>query len=150
MYNFFSKNQTENTITYQFSGHASFYNVKDQQDDIVLAGAFSDSLAQWQKQKCLPHLLWQHDTKQPIGKINRFIDDQESLKIHGELFLTLQQGFEASALVAQGGLDGLSIGFQVINATRDKTTGCRLIHKARLWEVSLVTFPANLKTRIKR
>jgi hypothetical protein len=138
------------TETFTFSGYASLYNVVDQQNDVVLPGAFASSLRDWQARKRLPSLLWQHDTTQPIGRINRIVDNAKGLLIEGVLFFALKQGFEASTLVKERALDGLSIGFQVAKSTKDPRTGNRLIQEAVLWEVSLVTFPANLKTRIQR
>ncbi|MFM7622458.1 MAG: HK97 family phage prohead protease [Alphaproteobacteria bacterium] len=135
--------------SFTFSGYASLYNVTDQQKDVVLPGAFTASLHDWQARKRLPSLLWQHDTTQPIGRINRIVDNDKGLLIEGVLFFALKQGFEASTLVKERALDGLSIGFQVVKSTKDPRSGNRLIHEAVLWEVSLVTFPANLKTRIQ-
>jgi len=141
----------ENTpATFAFAGYASLYTVADQQNDVVLPGAFAASLRDWQARKRLPSLLWQHDTTQPIGRINRIVDNAKGLLIEGVLFFALKQGFEASTLVKERALDGLSIGFQVAKSTKDPRTGSRLIQEAVLWEVSLVTFPANLKTRIQR
>ena len=137
------------TESFAFAGYASLYNVADQQNDVVLPGAFTASLRDWQARKRLPSLLWQHDTTQPIGRINRIVDNDKGLLIEGVLFFALKQGFEASTLVKEKALDGLSIGFQATKSTKDPRTGHRLIHEAVLWEVSLVTFPANLKTRIQ-
>jgi HK97 family phage prohead protease len=142
-------NPIPTTERFAFSGYASVYNVRDQQNDVVLPGAFTASLKRWQADGRLPSLLWQHDTAQPIGKINRMIDNAKGLLMEGVLFFALKQGFEASTLVKERALDGLSIGFQVVRSTKDARTGSRLIQEADLWEVSLVTFPANLKTRIQ-
>ena len=136
--------------TFAFAGYASVYAAADQQNDVVMPGAFTASLRDWQARKRLPSLLWQHDATQPIGRIHRIVDNDKGLLIEGVLFFALKQGFEASTLVKEKALDGLSIGFQVAKATKDPRTGNRLIHEAMLWEVSLVTFPANLNTRIVR
>jgi HK97 family phage prohead protease len=47
---------------------------------------------------------------------------------------------EAAALVAAGAIDGLSIGYRTLKATKDDR-GRRLLSELELWEVSLVTFP---------
>jgi hypothetical protein len=44
---------------------------------------------------------------------------------------------------AKAGLMSFSIGFDTIQAEQDKATKARKIFEIRLWEVSLVTFPAN-------
>ncbi len=47
-------------------------------------------------------------------------------------------------------LDSLSIGFRVAKggADFDKETGNRVLRKIDLWEISVVTFPANPKAKI--
>jgi hypothetical protein len=58
------------------------------------------------------------------------------------------------ALIREGALDGLSIGFHARKAARDARTGQRRLHEVDLWEISIVTFPllpdarvANVKAR---
>ena len=50
------------------------------------------------------------------------------------------KGREAAALIAAGAIDGLSIGYRTVKATKDDK-GRRLLNELELWEVSLVTFP---------
>jgi HK97 family phage prohead protease len=38
-------------------------------------------------------------------------------------------------------VDGLSIGFRTVKATRDGRTGHRKLWEIDLWEISIVTFP---------
>jgi hypothetical protein len=47
-----------------------------------------------------------------------------------------------------GALSGLSIGFVTREDIYDKVTGIRTLKKVDLWEVSLVTFPANDAARV--
>jgi HK97 family phage prohead protease len=47
---------------------------------------------------------------------------------------------EAAALIAAGAIDGLSIGYRTVKATKDER-GRRRLDELELWEVSLVTFP---------
>ena len=57
-----------------------------------------------------------------------------------------QRGREAYALLRQGALDGLSIGFSTVKDSWDGDV--RNIQEVRLWEGSLVTFPANDLARV--
>ena len=50
-----------------FTGYGSVFGVKDSYGDIVRAGAFAASLADWQAKGKTPKLLWQHDPSQPIS-----------------------------------------------------------------------------------
>jgi HK97 family phage prohead protease len=43
-------------------------------------------------------------------------------------------------LIAAGAIDGLSIGYRTVKATKDDR-GRRSLDELELWEVSLVTFP---------
>lgn len=58
------------------------------------------------------------------------------------------RGKEAHALLKMGALNGLSIGFVSKQWAYDRETEVRTLTEIDLWEVSLVTFPANEKARI--
>ena len=59
----------------------------------------------------------------------------------------IAQAREDYARVKAGLVTGISIGYETVreNTTRD---GVRELHEIRLWEVSLVTFPANADARV--
>lgn len=130
-----------------FSGYASVYNVEDNHNDIVLSGAFCNSLKK-QKYGRDIKLLWQHDTSEPIGVFTKMVEDDIGLFVEGKLLLNVSRAKEAYSLMKEGALDGLSIGFTIKDSEIDEKTGNRTIIEADLWEVSLVTFPANESARI--
>ena len=127
-----------------FRGLASAYNNEDLVGDIIKPGAFGSINPKKIK------MLWQHRSDQPVGVWTEFKDTSKGLEAHGTLVLEVQRAAEAHALMKAGAVDGLSIGFRIPpkGATFDDTTGKRIITKIDLWEVSLVTFPANPKARI--
>lgn len=127
-----------------FAGYASVFSVVDEQRDIMLPGAFVDSLTRRGDVK----LLWQHDMAEPIGRIEELREDENGLYIKGRLSLDVARGKEAYSLLKQGILSGLSIGYSPIRYRYDPETGVRLLKQVDLWEVSLVTFPANTSARI--
>jgi len=53
------------------------------------------------------------------------------------------QGREALALLRAGAVKGLSIGYKTIKEQWDATRKVRLLKEVKLYEVSVVTFPAN-------
>ncbi|MEY2688111.1 MAG: hypothetical protein RL375_2309, partial [Pseudomonadota bacterium] len=57
-------------------------------------------------------------------------------------------GAEAYELLKLGALSGLSIGFMVRDESYDRVSGINTLKKLDLWEISLVTFPANDAARI--
>ncbi len=127
-----------------FSGYASVFGVIDNHDDIILRGAFSESLEENPEIK----LLWQHRADEPIGIFTHIEEDDEGLYVEGQLLFEVERAREAYALLKTGALKGLSIGFKVTDFEIDGETGVRIIKKAELFEISLVTFPANDSAKV--
>lgn len=129
----------------RFAGYASIFDVVDNQRDIMLRGAFSNTLS---KQHTEVKLLWQHQQHEPIGVIERIFEDTQGLYIEGRLLMDVQRAKEAMSLLRAGAVKGLSIGYSPVRYRTDPETGVRLLAEVELWEVSLVTFPANEAARI--
>lgn len=119
-------------------GYASLFDVADLSGDIVVRGAFERSLAERGPEGL--RLLYQHDTEEPIGIFRDAFEDEAGLFVRAEINLETQRGHEAMALLDQGALTGLSIGFNVVEAEKGGAGG-RFLTEIDLWEVSLVTFP---------
>ncbi|WP_172972185.1 HK97 family phage prohead protease [Roseibium aquae] len=137
-----------NTATIAGYG-ATFGDQPDTYGDIIRAGAFAETLKGRQASDVV--MLWQHSTSDVIGLWTEIREDETGLYVKGQLNLETQRGREAASLVKQGALNGLSIGFRVQSDGAEMTPeGLRQITKAELWEVSLVTFPANTNARLKR
>lgn len=133
---------TKNEGFVEFEGYASvFYNV-DAYGDIVRKGAFKNSLAKRQ-----PILLYQHNTAEPIGKCEAYEDDY-GLYVKLSILSDLKAGATAIKLIENGIINGLSIGYNVVRSKPLDTGGKELI-ELDLYEVSLVTFPANDLSRIE-
>lgn len=129
-------------------GYGSVFNVEDSYSDIVAKGAFSASIAAHKSAGTMPALLWQHDSDDPIGVWTEMVEDSKGLLLKGRLCLDTTCGKEAYALLKMGAINGLSIGFISKKWSYDETTEVRTLSEVDLWEVSLVTFPANSKARI--
>lgn len=132
-----------------FEGYGSVFGVKDSYSEIVAAGAFTDSLAEHRSKGTFPALLWQHDPSQPIGVYTEMREDAKGLFVKGQLLLDVAKGKEAHALLKAGALNGLSIGFMPVKSSYDEENHERTLTEVDLWEVSLVTFPANDKSRVE-
>ncbi len=134
-----------------FEGYASVFNVTDQVNDRILQGAFIKSLNKAQGENRLPPLLWQHDMSTPIGVWREMREDDYGLYVRGELFINdVPKAREAYALMRNGGLSGLSIGYKVRESTRERASGTRILTDIDLLEISVVTMPANDSARIMR
>ncbi|MCP5370024.1 MAG: HK97 family phage prohead protease [Rickettsiaceae bacterium] len=118
------------------SGYASVFQVVDNHNDIISFGAFKTSMNNSVK------LLWQHEITKPIGMVTLMKEDQYGLKIEAEININIKEGSDATHLIRQGAVSGLSIGFDIkeYNYNQD---GYRVITDLNLMEVSVVTFPAN-------
>ena len=127
-----------------FAGYASVFDVVDSQRDAVLRGAFAASLKAGHKVK----LLWQHDMREPIGVIEELREDHNGLYMKGRLLMEVARAREAYTLMKNGVVSGLSIGYTPKRYSTDKSTGVRKLQEVDLWEISLVTFPANASARI--
>ena len=123
-----------------FAGYASVFDMVDSQRDIVRPGAFVESL----KKRTYPlQLLWQHQWDSPIGVIAQIFEDKHGLYVEGKLLLDVARAREAYALLKAGVIRGLSIGFTVQKSRKNIDAGTRELLVIDLWEVSLVTLPAN-------
>jgi hypothetical protein len=128
-------------------GYASTFGNTDSQKDVVLPGAFKDSLAQR-----MPKMLYQHDPHRIPGVWERAAEDSKGLILAGKT-LNTTLGRDAAEEVRSGAIDRLSIGYTPTKAAFDKASGTRRLEQVKLWETSLVTFPANesaVITRVKQ
>lgn len=132
----------------EFGGYAStFGGPPDSFGDVIASGAFARGLAEHRSRGSLPAMLWQHDTAAPIGRWLALAEDERGLVVEGRLTLEVQKAREAYALLRDGALNGLSIGFQT-RRSEAGTHGGRLLTDIDLLEISLVTLPANSGARV--
>ena len=125
-----------------FSGYGSVFDVVDDWDDVIVRGAFAETL-----RRKTPVMLWQHDSSNPIGVYEKIYEDDIGLWLEGRLLLDIEKGREAHILLKNRAIRGLSIGFLPL-AWEDEMRSrkkIRVLKDIDLWEVSLVTFPANPK-----
>lgn len=135
-----------------FSGYGSVFGVKDSYGDIVMPGAFDDTLTAHKAAGTLPALLWQHNAGEPIGGYTKMEQDEEGLLVEGEILVAagdLEK--RAHAHMKAGNVKGLSIGYSLSadGWEWDKDKQAFLLKKIDLWEVSVVTFPANPEAQIQ-
>lgn len=133
--------QIKTLAQYSFEGYASVFDVHDHDYDIIRKGAFSKAQAEQVK------LLWQHKFDEPIGIIEQLYEDSKGLFVKAQLSNISARGREAFHLMQMGAIDSLSIGFKVVKSNFN-ILGAREITEAKLYEVSLVTFPANENAKV--
>lgn len=135
--------------TGEFEGYAStFGGEPDSYGDVIVAGAFQQTLEDHAKAGTMPRMFWQHDPSEPIGKWIEASEDDTGLLMKGRLNLSVQRGREAHALLKSGDIDGLSIGYRVIRYEVDEESNVWYLKQLDLAEVSVVSIPANVNATV--
>ncbi len=132
-----------NKNTEIFCGYASIFNVKDIQNDIVLP----EALSYINDTKMNVPILWQHDVEKPVGRVIEAYTDDIGLFIYATIDENLIYGREAKNALLSGTVNGMSIGYKL-----DKKSTLDVINflqKIQIFEISLVTLPANELTLAK-
>jgi hypothetical protein len=129
-------------------GYGSVFGVKDSCDDVIDKGAFAKSLAAHKDAGTMPAMLWQHNAAEPIGVWTDMVEDERGLRVVGKLAMDTVRGREAHSLIKMGAINGLSIGFMSKAWGYDRESDIRTLTEVELWELSVVTFPANTAARV--
>jgi len=132
-----STQEVENNFT--FEGYASTFNNIDYGDDMVIRGAFADSLA---RNSQVP-ILWQHQMSEPVGVSIQLYEDEKGLFIKGNL--PKDDTLVSGRIIPQmkvGSIKEMSIGFFTKDSEMLKN-GIRALKQIELFEVSLVTKAMN-------
>ncbi len=133
-----------------FEGIASVFGnpVATYPPTIIEQGAFTKTL---QENAGRIKLLWQHDTKTPVGLPLELREVAEGLYTKGKVSQTTV-GRDAIILMKDKVITELSIGFDAIKwemKTEPNKEPVRHIKELKLYEVSLVTFAADSKAKIQ-
>ena len=127
-------------------GYASLFGAIDQARDMVVRGAFAQTLRQKSAHR-IP-MLFQHDPAEPVGVWLELREDHRGLYARGRLIPEVARGRELLALLRAGAIDGLSIGFRTVKGRIDPRTRVRSLIAVDLWEISIVTFPLLAGARV--
>ncbi|MFT3998405.1 MAG: HK97 family phage prohead protease, partial [Asticcacaulis sp.] len=123
----------------RIEGYASRFFERDLNDDVVVPGAFRDSLMRSGAEGV--RMLYQHNVTAPIGVWDEVSEDETGLFVRGRIMALSPEARMAAAMAQAGVIDGLSIGFRTLRSRPDETGRLRVLSEVSLWEVSLVTFP---------
>jgi HK97 family phage prohead protease len=128
-------------------GYASLFGEIDQARDMVMRGAFAETL-RLRGIRRIP-MLFQHDPSEPVGIWLELREDHRGLYARGRLIPEVARGRELLSLLRAGAIDGLSIGFRTAKARIDPRTRVRSLLAVDLWEISIVTFPLLAGARVR-
>lgn len=155
----FEVKQESITETGVFEGFASDYiDKKDDYGDIIVKGAFTETIKQGGRNRNGIPMLWSHDATEPIGIWSGLAEQNDRIKTVGQLALGVQRADETYILMKLGSIKGLSIGWDLAKDKNgevledayeiDKKKQIRYLKKLELWEISPVVFPANRRATI--
>jgi HK97 family phage prohead protease len=132
-----------------FTGYASVFNSPSEDlggfVEYVAPGAFKRSLQSRNEVK----LLWNHDSGEPLASLRggtmQLVEDNRGLKVTASLPNT-SRGRDVAELLRTKVIDSMSFGFNVIKDSWSKDGQTRTLESVRLFEVSVVSFPAYAAT----
>ena len=127
-------------------GYASLFGEIDQARDMVMPGAFAQTL-KLRGPRRIP-MLFQHDPAEPMGVWLELREDSRGLFARGKLIPEVLRSRELLALIKAGAIDGLSIGFKTVRGRVDPKSRIRKLDQVDLWEISIVTFPLLAGARV--
>lgn len=132
-------------------GYASvFGGTPDLGGDVVLPGAFADSLVEHRRKGTRPLMFFGHRAHDlTIGNWSDVAEDGKGLKVVGELDMEDPFASKIHRKLKRKELRGLSIGYRVKSSQPDpKRPSVRLLEKLDLIEISIVTLPMNQRATI--
>lgn len=126
-----------------FEGYAAVFNSESEDlggfREYIAPGAFKRSLQSRNEVK----LLWNHDAGEPLASVRggtlKLTEDDRGLKVEARLANT-SRGRDVAELIRSKTVDSMSFGFSVIKDTWEGNV--RTLNAVRLFEISLVSFPA--------
>ena len=131
----------------QFEGYGSIFGNVDLGGDIVLPGAFKNSLAKHKSAGTMPQMFWMHQPDKVPGVWLEMEETNKGLYTRGELVDT-DLGNEMRTLLQKKAVRGESIGYRTIDSEYDKD-GNLLLKEIDLWEVSLVSLAMNPMAQVE-
>ena len=133
-----AKDFIEESNTHVFEGYVSTFGNVDLGKDVVVEGAFTESLL---KQPNIP-ILWQHRMAEPIGKTSIMRQDAKGLFIRYEL--PKEDSFVRDRVMPQvkiGSVREMSMGYWIDDY--EMKNDVRYLKKCTIFEGSLVTKAMN-------
>jgi uncharacterized protein len=123
-----------------FEGYAAIFGNVDLGGDVIERGAFKEIV---KGRDGMVKILNQHNNRDPIG-VAEVSQDDKGLRFKGQLILEAASARGAYALMKGGALDGMSIGYDVLEGgAKILESGIRQLKALKLWEISPVTFGMN-------
>lgn len=138
----------ENAPYLRFAGYAALFDRLDRGGDVIMRGAFTESL---KKQGQLP-ILWQHNPAHCIGWSEYLAEDRRGLRVIARIW---DDGVARQLRqLASNAPMGLSFGYRAEQVGQNATTAPspqqprRILQRVHIAEISLVNSPMQPKAQV--
>lgn len=136
-----------------FEAYASVFGNVDSYGDVVVAGAFADSLKEWDASGLALPVLWGHNMQDPdynIGHVVEAVEDERGLKVRAALDLESPKAAQVYRLLKAGRVSQMSFAFDVLDGAMAERDGDDVyeLRRLKLYEVSVVPIGANQETEV--
>jgi hypothetical protein len=131
-----------------FEGIAAVFSNIDRQHDVIQPGAFTRTLPDFIKSGFLANA---HDWSEPVGTIDEAIETNDGLYVRGKFHSTPNAQLLRKVIrerLERGKDVAMSIGYQITEDAFDSEKSVRMLKELELFEVSVVSVPANPLARL--
>lgn len=137
----------------QFVAYASVFNNVDSYGDVVMPGAFANTLAEWQKSGNPIPLLFGHNMSDPdynLGGVVTAEEDNVGLKVTAQLDLENPKALQTYRMLKGRRINQMSFAYDEVDSGVGMREGEHVweLRELKLYEVSVVTIGANQETEI--
>lgn len=143
----------ESQETGEMVAYASVFNNIDRFGDVVMPGAFANSLKEYEDDDRPIPLLYGHDFYDPfanIGAVTEAVEDEKGLKVTAKFDLENPKAKQVFRLVKEKRLTQMSFAYDIVEAGMAERDGKPVyeLKELKLLEVSVVPIGANPETEI--
>lgn len=137
----------------QFTAYASVFGNRDSYGDVVMPGAFTNTLADWKASGNPIPLLFGHNMSDPdfnIGSVVNAVEDDHGLLITAQLDLENPKAMQTYRMLKGGRVNQMSYAYDVVDGGSGTVDGQDVyeLRDLKLYEVSVVTIGANQETEV--
>ena len=138
----------------QFEAYASVFGNVDSYGDVVVKGAFADTLAEWKASDNRLPALFGHRFDDPdynIGHVEEAVEDDHGLKVRVQLDLDSPKAVQVYRLLKGRRISQMSYAYDVLEGGPSKSEELGdyyELRKLKLHEVSVVPIGANQETEV--
>ena len=132
------------------SGYAAIFGNVDKVRDVLVKGCFAKSIQDRGPESTANDkiiMLWQHDRKEPIGKITVLKEDDRGLYFEAVID-DVERGNQTLKQLESGTLNQFSIGYSYVwdNCEYDSERDVLIVKEVILYEISVVSIGCNAET----